>query len=1206
MSDMKKSGDSNSGKILNKQNSQNKGRSGSGIGMESQNPPKPVTDDKKDNFFLNTTPNKNQNLGSVGGYGSPSGGIFGMMSGIDINQIPKQNFLQAAKNMPNQRNTRYSQGNVARENSNNYYAKNPRNVSGKIQVPQQQSMNLQGNVSGFLQAPQMHSMNLQSNVPRHMSVGNANMQENRNSHRNSNMTNYYYGGYQGQEMIEMLRNYREEQYFEMKEGTKRGFDYEFLTEISSYIIEDFEPGYIDQVDHADLIRGKRAELEIKILSDIDEKNKSTDSILYFKDKDKRINTIHYHILIALKKRAEKTYKYIHQKEEDLRIDCVKLLKDLKEISKSFRASEDKWQRRDEENKGETKRDKDSDGNIDDEEIEKVIKGLIKENFMKHLNYCSSELLNIQSFFHINKMILDYLLFKQDLAFENFQHSKRKNFLDGELSDQHSYIFLMYTNGMCFKQFIAINSVVLHLNQFLSKIDFKLENYDEMDEQGFDMKSSLEEILSMLQLNWNICMRINDYFDGFFNIVCKKLQINLDEKTEKSVEERLKLYAKSFLGKVQKKNPNIDHVADYNNLQNAAQLGVKIDNEDDSDELERRESATARKMLNVDTTKVSKPTEDDGLKACYSMIDLWLVLIHTYLFMGAYYGMMLTSSEQAVALGLSKGTTGVLNAFTPIGAGISCFQYNWHTTVGYHNGYIVSWALIITGTLLISLAQSFDSVIVLTLGRQLFGYGGARTLTRKFVAQMVTTNHRAFWSAMLVCQTCCATCTGPGFNSMLSYMPSGKIGPFIFESYNILVWICFPVYILYTILFFCLFSDQGMKDLLIKKAEDKKIKEMNYPKPNVKLIKKRRQTLHVDAPMIVTNCPEILPDENLEEKVEKENSFSKVSDDMVADEEIFEGKIADKKSMSSLDPNKIQITYATNPEVENLPWPKIASVTDNNQNGEGVIMHKIIIDFEHIYESLFYYYAQDLPKKVVNIETKALLAAQTIEDDEIVINLPCLGLERYVLTEYNDTITYMLVFFFFQIKASQEAYITEIPIVTYSYYDWSPTKVGYIWLITTIIAVPASLLVAIQTNWVSEKKIYLGSQLYFMVCMFAKINYRYKTPMNMYHYMTASTCFFTSTLMAEAITITIMSRVISEKKAWSVLNVGLMSGLADTFGRGFGSISITVVIAIVGIEGITCVLYSFYAFVTVVFVILSWVWWGKIEKVYYVKVVGKND
>lgn len=88
-------------------------------------------------------------------------------------------------------------------------------------------------------------------------------------------------------------------------------------------------------------------------------------------------------------------------------------------------------------------------------------------------------------------------------------------------------------------------------------------------------------------------------------------------------------------------------------------------------------------------------DDEGLvpddpPPCYSMLDLWLTLLHTFMYMFLYYGAIPGSKDQAEALGMSAGITGVLNACTPIGAGLSCFQYNWHTNTSYHKGYIFSW------------------------------------------------------------------------------------------------------------------------------------------------------------------------------------------------------------------------------------------------------------------------------------------------------------------------------------------------------------------------------------------------------------------------------------------------------------------------------------------------------------------------------------
>jgi len=96
--------------------------------------------------------------------------------------------------------------------------------------------------------------------------------------------------------------------------------------------------------------------------------------------------------------------------------------------------------------------------------------------------------------------------------------------------------------------------------------------------------------------------------------------------------------------------------------------------------------------------------------CYSMVDLSLVYLHTFIYMFFYYGSIPGSKNQSLALGMEETITGVINACTPIGAGLSCFQYNWHTTHSYKVGYFVSYCFLLIGTFMMAISQTLESKV----------------------------------------------------------------------------------------------------------------------------------------------------------------------------------------------------------------------------------------------------------------------------------------------------------------------------------------------------------------------------------------------------------------------------------------------------------------------------------------------------------------
>lgn len=266
----------------------------------------------------------------------------------------------------------------------------------------------------------------------------------------------------------------------------------------------------------------------------------------------------------------------------------------------------------------------------------------------------------------------------------------------------------------------------------------------------------------------------------------------------------------------------------------------------------------------------------------------------------------------------------------------------------------------------------------------------------------------------------------------------------------------------------------------------------------------------------------------------------------------------------------------------------------------------------MYKGLFYEVSSEgIVQEIVSLENYYLTKNAEFEFDyevgEARTLLKGMGARRYMRTVYHDYITYYFVFFFFLVKITQEAYITEIPMVTEKYYEWDSVKVGYIWLITTIVAVPGSLLVAIlSSNGWGDKKILWTTSVWYIVFLIAKINWGYDKDMNQYHYMIASTGLFLGTLFSESIAVSILSKVISKQKQVGFWNAGLMSGLADTFGRAVGSSGITLIVSLTSIRAIPCVMYSFYGTVCAVFLFLMAMMWDKMEVCYYYDIVCVED
>jgi hypothetical protein len=150
--------------------------------------------------------------------------------------------------------------------------------------------------------------------------------------------------------------------------------------------------------------------------------------------------------------------------------------------------------------------------------------------------------------------------------------------------------------------------------------------------------------------------------------------------------------------------------------------------------------------------------------------------------------------------------------------------------------------------MMAIAQTADSVIVLAVGRMFMGYGGARTLLRKFIAIFVIPRHRTTWSAVMVAVTSFAITVGPGVNSILNNIEDFDIGPFKVRKYNIISWFAILPIIIMTPIFLWLFKDTGIQDFNKKVARKRELKNINGGKPDLLLLDSNTLNEKINAGM----------------------------------------------------------------------------------------------------------------------------------------------------------------------------------------------------------------------------------------------------------------------------------------------------------------------------------------------------------------------
>ena len=107
----------------------------------------------------------------------------------------------------------------------------------------------------------------------------------------------------------------------------------------------------------------------------------------------------------------------------------------------------------------------------------------------------------------------------------------------------------------------------------------------------------------------------------------------------------------------------------------------------------------------------KDEQENKPKDCYSMVDLWIVIIHTFVFMLNYYALSPTAYDYVEALGYSKSLTAVISSLTPITETCLSFMYNALTKKSYKVCYYISLTCLTLANLSYASADSANSLLL---------------------------------------------------------------------------------------------------------------------------------------------------------------------------------------------------------------------------------------------------------------------------------------------------------------------------------------------------------------------------------------------------------------------------------------------------------------------------------------------------------------
>jgi len=144
----------------------------------------------------------------------------------------------------------------------------------------------------------------------------------------------------------------------------------------------------------------------------------------------------------------------------------------------------------------------------------------------------------------------------------------------------------------------------------------------------------------------------------------------------------------------------------------------------------------------------------------------LNLLSAFLYMTNYYIVAPTSGIYATRLGGSEADSAMIIGMTPLAAQVGSILYSWWANKGYKNPLIFASCCMTAGNLLYSLALPCKSMNMVLFGRLLNGFGAARAINRRYIADAFRKDERTAASAMFVTFSSLGMAAGPFVSAFL--------------------------------------------------------------------------------------------------------------------------------------------------------------------------------------------------------------------------------------------------------------------------------------------------------------------------------------------------------------------------------------------------------------------------------------------------------
>ena len=153
-----------------------------------------------------------------------------------------------------------------------------------------------------------------------------------------------------------------------------------------------------------------------------------------------------------------------------------------------------------------------------------------------------------------------------------------------------------------------------------------------------------------------------------------------------------------------------------------------------------------RLLAEDKQRGGRASREERRKKKVSSL---LNLASTFLYMTNYYIVAPTCGQYASKLGSSEAFAGIIIGMTPNAALIATVLYGWWSNYSYKPALIFAAASSWIGNVCYAMALHYDSLTLVLIGRFCNGFGSARSINRRFIADTFTRRERTAASAAFV-------------------------------------------------------------------------------------------------------------------------------------------------------------------------------------------------------------------------------------------------------------------------------------------------------------------------------------------------------------------------------------------------------------------------------------------------------------------------